>query len=161
MVHRLGILVLALVGLVGLPQSARADLTAFVGVNASPESRPVVGFAGGVGFAILAFEGEYARTSADESTGAPALRTFMGNVLVQTPSVNGFQLYATAGAGFYRETLDEGPTETSVGTNVGGGAKIGLVGPLRLRVDYRVFRLAGAPLEPTVQRFYAGVNVTF
>jgi hypothetical protein len=145
---------------VGIASPARADVTLFAGVNASPESRPVVGFAAGAGLAIFAFEGEYARTSDDLPAGAPALRTFMGNVLVQTPSIGGLQVYATAGAGFYRETFDQDAV-TSAGTNVGGGAKVGLAGPLRLRLDYRVFMLAGSPIESTVQRFYAGLNLAF
>ena len=68
----------------------------------------------------------------------------MFNGLVQTPKgiVPKVQLYATIGGGYYRmrfEALDI--QETGFGTNVGGGAKIELVGPLRLRLDYRVFKL--------------------
>ena len=66
-----------------------------------------------------------------------------GQPLVQTPrGVLPLQLYGTVGAGGYRERyspFDE--NEYGFGTNLGGGAKINLVGPLRLRVDYRIFRL--------------------
>ena len=37
-------------------------------------------------------------------------------------------------------------SETNVGVNVGGGVKMSLAGPLRLRLDYRVFTLKGTPL---------------
>ena len=45
--------------------------------------------------------------------------------------------------------------------NTGGGAKISLIGPIRARVDYRVFRLQGEPQHDVVHRVYAGVNVAF
>ena len=51
--------------------------------------------------------------------------------------------------------------ETSTSVNVGGGAKIRLAGPLRLRLDYRVFRLQGSPRHDVYQRFYAGANLRF
>ena len=83
--------------------------------------------------------------------------------LLQTPiPIAGMQVYATAGGGIYHETLSVPNTsETNVGTNIGGGAKISLAGPLRLRLDYRVFNLRGTPLHQTVQRFYAGINLKF
>ena len=85
----------------------------------------------------------------------------MGNVLLQTPfAILGFQPYFTTGGGVYRER--SGPqSETSFGANTGGGVKISLVGPLRARVDYRVFKLEGEPLHSTVHRVYAGVNLKF
>ena len=52
------------------------------------------------------------------------------------------QLYVTIGGGYYRiryESIDV--QDSGFGTNVGGGVKIDLVGPLRLRLDYRVFKL--------------------
>jgi hypothetical protein len=42
-----------------------------------------------------------------------------------------------------------------------GGAKISLAGPLRLRVDYRIFNLHGSPRHNPVQRWYAGINLKF
>ena len=70
----------------------------------------------------------------------------MANLLVQTPRgvVPKMQLYATIGGGFFRERFDAlDIQETGSGTNVGGGAKIELAGPLRLRLDYRVFKFTG------------------
>src|SRR5215217_5405796 len=130
-----------------VPSRAYADLTAFLGVNPTPASRPVKGLAVGMGLLIVAFEFEYTNTSEDEVEAAPGLRTYMGNGLLQTPfPIAGLQLYATAGGGVYQETLLD-RSETHVGINIGGGVKMSLIGPLRLRLDYRVFTLKGEPLH--------------
>jgi opacity protein-like surface antigen len=144
-----------------MPATAAADLTAFLGVNPTPSNRVVRGLAGGVGLIIVGFEFEYASTSEDRLEAAPGLRTFMFNGLVQTPfAIGGMQFYGTAGGGGYRERLDE-RSETHVGINLGGGVKMNLLGPVRLRLDYRVFTLRGDPLHSRPQRFYAGLNLKF
>jgi len=143
---------------------AAADLTGFIGTNPTPVNRPVRGVAAGTGLVIVGFEAEYADTSEDLILGGPRLRTFMFNGLAQTPvRVAKTQFYATAGGGLYRESFSTQPNgnETNVGINVGGGAKISLAGPLRLRLDYRVFTLRGTPRHANVQRFYAGINLKF
>jgi opacity protein-like surface antigen len=145
---------------------ARADFTAFIGVNATPSEakRTVRGLALGTGLIIVGFEAEYADTKEDAILRGPRLRTFMFNGLVQTPvPVAGMQFYATAGGGGYRESFETEPdsNETNVAINVGGGAKISIAGPLRLRLDYRVFTLKGTPRHAHVQRFYAGINLKF
>jgi hypothetical protein len=143
------------------PAAAFADFTAFLGVNPTPSNRPVRGFAVGAGLVIVGFEFEYANSSEDLGELAPGLRTFMGNGLVQTPfPIAGMQFYATAGGGVYRERLAE-TSETHVGANIGGGVKLSLLGPLRLRLDYRVFNLQGDPRHSKPQRFYAGLNLKF
>jgi hypothetical protein len=155
---------LSLVIVLLTPSLAAADITGFLGVTTTPTNRSAVGFAVGAGLVIVGLEFEYAHTSEDQFEAAPGLRTFMFNGLLQTPiPIAGFQFYGTAGGGIYRETLSNAinPSETNFGVNVGGGAKISLVGPLRLRVDYRVFTLSGTPRHPTVQRWYAGVNLKF
>lgn len=140
---------------------ASADITAFLGATPTPENRLARGLAVGVGLLVVGFEGEYAHTSENEREGLPGLRTFSGNALVQTPGdLGGLQLYGTAGIGLYRERLGA-DTETSTSVNLGGGIKMKLVGPLRLRLDYRVFRLQGSPRYDTYQRVYAGVNLRF
>ena len=152
---------LALAALLVFPVAASADVTAFLGVNGTPENRLVRGLSGGGGLLIIGFEFEYANTSEDLEEGAPALRTYMMNALLQTPfPIAGMQFYATAGAGGYRETFGAF-SETHVGVNVGGGVKVTLVGPLRLRLDYRVFNLQGESLHDRPQRFYAGLNLKF
>jgi hypothetical protein len=154
---------LAAVLLALTPSVARADLTGFIGVNPTPVHRGVKGFAIGAGLLVAGFEAEYADTSEDEVLGGPRLRTFMFNGLVQTPiPIAGFQFYGTAGGGVYRESFTTpAATETNFGTNIGGGAKISLAGPLRLRLDYRVFNLRGSARYTPVQRFYAGINLKF
>ena len=142
------------------PSTAAADLTAFLGVNPTPERRTVTGLAAGAGMLIVGFEVEYANTSEDATVAAPGLRTFMANGLLQTLPLGRLQFYGTAGAGVYRETLLD-TSETHVGINVGGGVKMTLAGPLRLRLDYRVFTLQGEPRHANPQRFYAGLNLKF
>jgi len=140
---------------------ARADATVFLGADTTPSNRPVKGFAAGMGLIIVAFEFEYATTSDDVAAAAPSLKTFMGDALLQTPiAIFGFQPYVTTGGGIYRETLGA-HQDTSFGTNIGGGVKVSLAGPLRLRVDYRVFKLGSGALYSPAHRFYAGLNLKF
>ena len=150
-----------LVLLIASAAPAFADATIFIGSTATPENRPVKGLAFGVGLLVLGFEFEFAQTDETLGEAAPSLRTGMGNVLLQTPiPIAGIQFYVTTGGGLYRERLgaDE---ETNFGVNTGGGAKISLLGPIRARLDYRVFRLRGEPLHSVVQRVYAGLNLAF
>lgn len=159
---------------------AFADLTAFIGSGLTPVSRPAKGVSIGTGLIIVGFEFEYAavdESSTTSSSGqiAPAFQTYMFNGLLQTPiEIARTQFYGTAGGGIYHETFSFDPTGnvTNFGTNVGGGAKIRIIGPLRLRLDYRVFTLhnvqsanasiyRGNPRSPTLQRFYAGINLKF
>ena len=145
-----------------VPTSASADVTAFFGVNPTPSNRVLTGFSGGVGLLIVGFEFEYANTVEDLDQLAPGLKTYMVNGLVQTPiPIGGMQFYATAGGGVFRETLSD-DTVTDVGFNVGGGVKMNLAGPLRLRLDYRVFTFRGDDVRHSKpQRFYAGLNLKF
>jgi opacity protein-like surface antigen len=143
------------------PSPASADLTAFLGTNPTPVNRVTTGFAVGAGLVIVGFEFEYGHTRENLDELAPSLRTYMFNGLLQTPvPIAGIQFYGTAGAGAYHETLNEF-SETNVGINLGGGVKVNLAGPLRLRLDYRVFTLQGSPRHSKPQRFYAGVNLRF
>lgn len=138
---------------------AFADLTLFIGSTATPTNRPVKGAAFGVGLLIIGFEIELAETRESILEAGPSLKTGMGNVLLQTPiPVAGIQFYVTTGGVLYRERLGT-RQETQFGLNSGGGAKVTLLGPLRARVDYRVFKLRGEPLHPVVHRVYAGLNL--
>jgi hypothetical protein len=143
------------------PAPAQADVTAFLGLTPTPENRLARGIAGGGGLVVVGFEIELARIGEDETEGLPGLTTGMGNVMVQTPiAVSGVQFYATTGLGVYRERLGA-VTETALAANVGGGVKIGVAGPLKLRLDYRLFRLRGAPLHDLYHRVYAGATLGF
>jgi opacity protein-like surface antigen len=157
----LRIFVLTVAVVFGLARPAHADLTAFLGLSPTPDNRGARGFAGGLTMVVIGFEGEYSQIQEDEIESLPSLRTWSGNVFVQTPvEISKVTPYATVGAGVYRETLAE-EHETNIGVNVGGGLKIRLAGPFRVRLDYRVFTLKGDPLNSTYQRFYAGANLAF
>jgi opacity protein-like surface antigen len=153
--------VILLVMILGIPSNASADITAFLGTNPTPVNRVTTGFGIGAGLVIVGFEFEYGHTRENLEELAPSLRTFMFNGLLQTPvPIAGMQFYGTAGGGVYREALNDN-SETNFGINVGGGVKVNLVGPLRLRFDYRVFTLQGDARHSKPQRFYAGLNVKF
>ena len=141
---------------------ARADATAFIGANTTPSNRPVKGFAVGMGLLIVAFEFEYA----DDERGC-------GGAGAGAEDRHGERAAADAGcrsSGFSRISR---PAAGSIarrsartrrpgcGTNVGGGVKVSLAGPLRLRVDYRVFKLGSGALNSPAHRFYAGLNLKF
>ena len=140
---------------------ARADLTAFLGANTTPANRQVRGGALGFGLLVVGVELEYAFTPDDLTAKAPALKTGMGNLILQTPiAIYGFQPYFTTGGGFYSESLGTN-SDAGFGLNTGGGVKVSLAGPVRLRVDYRVFKLGSGALNSPAQRVYVGLNLKF
>jgi len=141
---------------------AFADGTLFLGTVTTPANHATKGFAIGAGFLIMGVEFEYAATSEDAKHAAPSLKTGMGNFYLQTPiPIAGMQFYWTTGVGGYRERLGESHQETNLVFNTGGGAKVSLVGPLKVRLDYRVLKLRGSPLFSTLHRIYAGINLAF
>ena len=161
--HPWAVVALAVALVAGRPAEARADfnLTGFVGVTTRPDVRPSGGLAVGFGLIVVGVEFEYATIGEDATEQTPSLRTGMVNVLVQTPaSLGRVQLYGTVGGGAYHEALDD-DTHTNVGVNVGGGVRIKIAGPLRARVDYRLFRLSGSAKVPNVQRLYLGLGLSF
>lgn len=169
------VLPLMLILLAAAARPALADATLFIGTsnvsNADNASRQATkGFAVGAGVVIVGVEFEYASAGEDQARLGPSLRTGIGNVYVQTPiAIAGLRFYATTGGGLYREKSTAGTTadiqKTGFTSNAGGGVKISLVGPLKARVDYRVFKLLGDKPLPTwrstVQRLYAGVSLGF
>src|SRR3954471_23189362 len=160
---RLRAMALAVVLVAAAAAPARADATLFVGVNTTPESRRLQGFSVGAGILLVAVEFEYANTpeSSDALSAAPSLKTGSGNLLLQAPfAIYGFQPYFTIGGGYYSESLGA-RDESGFAPNTGGGVKISLIGPLRLRFDYRVFKLGDSALYSPVHRLYAGVNLKF
>jgi hypothetical protein len=139
---------------------AYADATYIMGWNRTVGNQRVRGFSIGAG-AMIAAEFEYANSSEDVEEGAPGLRTFMGNVLIQSPvPVAGFQPYITGGGGWYKEKVQEFE-ETAFAFNGGVGVKIKIWGPIRTRIDTRWFKLKGDPVFATHRRFYAGINLQF
>lgn len=155
------VLVLTILFLTSTVAPARADITAFLGLSPTPARHTVKGFSGGLSLVVVGFEFEFSDLGEDSPDGLPGLKTYSANVFVQTPvEVKGTQFYATAGGSGYRENL-AARQETHVGINLGGGLKVRVLGPVRLRLDYRVFQLRGEPLYSTYQRFYAGANIAF
>ncbi len=145
--------VLSVLIVFGMARPAHADLTAFLGLSPTPDNRGARGFAGGFSMVIIGFEFEYSQILEDEIEALPSLKTWSGNVLLQTPvELHGVQLYATAGGGGYRERLGD-DTVTHVDVNLGGGAKIRVAGPApraprlpRLQAERRTALLAVSPL---------------
>jgi opacity protein-like surface antigen len=155
------IVVLAALVTLAVPRHAFADITGFLGVNTTPSNRQTRGFAIGAGLLIVGFEFEYASTNEDLSTGAPSLTTGLGSILLQTPvALGGFQPYFETGGGYYREELGA-RSDQGFALGTGGGVKISLAGPLRLRVDYRVLNLGSGALTSPAHRLYAGINLKF
>jgi hypothetical protein len=149
--------------LLGVSAPAYADFTFLVASNRTPSSRTARGFAVGGG-GMIATEFEYANNGEDldeEEGPTPGLRTFLGNLLLQTPfPVAGFQPYGMVGTGVYRETLDA-HKETAWAFHSGVGVKRRIFGPLMARFDYRVLNLRGEPLHSKVHRVYTGVHIAF
>jgi hypothetical protein len=140
---------------------ACADITGFYGLTVSPWTQSTKGFAVGITVIAVGVEFEYASSAEDPVNKKPGLTTGSVNVLVQTPiSIARVKLYATAGAGVYH-MLNGADDKFGGGLNFGGGVKISAVGPLSIRVDYRIFALQGAPVEGKPQRVYAGLNLAF
>src|SRR5262245_33112695 len=152
---------------------AFADATLFIGtagINSNPGAsrQTTKGFAIGAGVLVAGVEFEYASTSEDVDHLGPSLWTGVGNGYVQTPiPIAGLQFYATTGGGLYHEkSVSTAATElqkTGFASDTGGGVKISLLGPLKARLDYRVFKLFGdkplANWRSTYQRLYAGINL--
>jgi opacity protein-like surface antigen len=156
---RTAVIAIALALLTAAP--ALADATVFLGANTTPSTRAAEGAAIGMSLAVVGLEFEYCSASDDPASNAPSLKTGMANGFVQTPfPVFGLQPYLTAGGGIYRETLGA-HEDTSFGWNIGGGVKLTLIGPLRLRADYRVFNLGSGALNSPAHRVYVGLNLGF
>lgn len=150
-----------LLALVLSARPASADITAFLGANTTPANRQVRGFAVGLGLLFIGFEFEYTNTADDPTATAPSLKVGSGNLLLQAPvAIFGVQPYFTTGGGVYSETLGT-HNDRGFGLNTGGGVKVSLAGPLRVRVDYRVFKLGSGALYSPAHRVYAGLNLKF
>jgi hypothetical protein len=159
---RIRFAVVAVLGVVCCtPAPASADATLFLGKTlSSPNHRSVRGFALGASMLVVGFEFEVANIREDPTLHEPSLKTTSATVFAQTLSISGIQLYVGTGAGYYRERLGADEA-TGLVFNTGGGAKVKLAGPLRVRVDYRIFNLRGTPQRSKIQRVYGGLNLAF
>lgn len=160
MENRFKILIFALL-ITSVAQSALADFTAFVVPDQKPIGEITRGVALGISLLVIGFEFEYSESPESKKPNTSSIRSGMFNVLVQTPvSVSGLRFYGTIGGGVVRETLNV-ETKTNIGTNLGGGIKIQLPGPIGARVDYRVFSLRKSLRKELLQRLYIGLNLGF
>ncbi len=142
------------------------NVTAFAGVAMAPGPYAAIGVAVGVRPRPIpvSLEFEYSRSRSDPAAGVPAIATFAGNLLVQWPrQPSRFQFYGTFGLGLYVLLLDHHSSEANDARNIGGGAKVTLTGPLKLRMDYRAFFLApiGGEYHSNEHRFYVGIVAGF
>ena len=154
-------LAMSLVAGLGATEAA-ADVTAFVATTTQPSNRPTFGFAAGAGLVAVGFEFEYAWANEAVDSGAPSLKTGTINGYLQTPvPLAGLQFYGIVGDGVYRERFGEDDGVTDVMTSVGGGVKLALSGPFKLRVDYRVLLLRGNARYTSPKRIYAGLSMSF
>jgi hypothetical protein len=145
---------------------APINATAFAGAAMTPDPHVAIGIAVGLRPrpTPVALEFEYSRSGSDPAEGVPAIVTFSGNVLLQFPvQASRYQFYGTFGVGVYGLSLDSKSSEPEGVWNFGGGAKITVAGPLKLRVDYRAFRLAPIPREyhSNEHRLYLGIVAGF
>jgi hypothetical protein len=95
--------------------------------------------------------------------------TITVNALVRTPlRIHGSQIYALGGFGLYGES-GGGRGSGEVGAkDIGAGTTIPLGGPLKLRLDYRVYFLGraddaspGSPISHHPQRLSAAFSLAF
>jgi hypothetical protein len=144
---------------------AHADLTGFAALTA-PTPRGTVGGAFGRSNDWGGFELELAHTYLDSSTGAPTVVTygvsFFKRFKSPSPRVT---FYGLVGFGVYCETGGRANSGLGGNKNLGGGAHLRVAGPLKLRLDYRWFRLGtpdgGEPVSRNLQRLSAGLSVAF
>lgn len=141
---------------------ARADATAFVGMNTTTAPHPTVGVAvGRCCPGMVGFEVEYAGIIGAADPETTNLSTVTVNFLVQRSLNQTTAIYVIGGIGGHIVAND---TADNV-YDLGGGAKVALMRALALRIDYRPFRLrrppSAKPLSPSSRRLAAGVSVLF
>jgi hypothetical protein len=138
-----------------------ADATIFAGAAFTPSPvRPVTGVAVSMSLLVVGLEVEVARSPEDLKDDVPSMREGSASVIVQTPTGR-VKLYGLLGAGIYRESLGGDTLDTNMLLQVGGGVKVGLIGPLGVRVDYRVQTLNGHTDDKYRHRVYGGLALAF
>jgi hypothetical protein len=91
----------------------------------------------------------------------PGVNSSMFNLVLSSPTK--IKVYFTTGGGLSHETLGAA-SAWGFGTNIGGGVKLPLAGPFRIRIDYRIFNLHGnipGAVDKRQQRIYGGINFAF
>jgi hypothetical protein len=154
-----------------IPVSARADGTVLVGLTSVGALRPSFGFSFGYRPSAVGVEVEYVSTFPQNSPGGYSAGGIFGSVFVQPVTISNVQIFAVGGVGVWGEGFTGGKrTGVLNAGNVGGGVLVALAGPLKLRLDYRLFLLgqvseaevgAIAPSRKHPQRIAAGLHFTF
>jgi hypothetical protein len=154
--------------IVMVPVSARGDATVLLGLMSGDGPRPSVGAAFSYCPSVAGFEIEYLGTLGGETAGHSSAGGIFGSVIVQLPTSSNVQFFAMGGFGVWGETFADGKGTGELGAkNIGGGVKIRIAGPLRLRLDYRLFVLGDSqdgdrgPSTKHPQRFSAGLHLVF
>src|SRR5262249_49137925 len=118
---------------------AAADATAYLGVMTAGGPRLAVGFAYPHSPWMVGYEPGLMTAVGPATSKQSSVGAFSASVIVQPRStIHGFQLYGPAGFGLYGEVYDHGGSGEVLATNIGGGARVGLAGPLKLRLDSRL-----------------------
>ena len=151
------------------PVTARADATVLVGLKSVKGLRPSCGFSFGHRPSVVGFEIEYLSTLGETAPGDYSAGGIFVSLIVQPVTISNVQIFAVGGFGVWGEGFKGGKgTGVFNAGNVGGGVLVPLAGPLRLRLDYRLFLLgkadetgAIAPSSKHPQRIAAGLHFAF
>lgn len=154
--------------IVMFPVSARADVTMLVGPMLVGGPRPSVGVAYSYCPSVVGFEIEYLGTLGGVSAADSPAGGIFASLIVQPATTSNLQFFAIGGFGIWSEKFANGDGTGGLDAkNIGGGVKIRLAGPLRLRLDYRLFVLGDlqdgdrGPTTKYPQRFSAGLQLVF
>ena len=148
----------------GTAAPAYADLNLFAAV--STPTGPSFGWSFGRADEPVGFEVEYAGLPSSRDT-RRSIGTFGASAIIQLPPMdNGARWYGTVGLGMYGLSLPNGDGSGGETRNAGLGVKLPLDGRLKIRIDYRYFRLrAGEPgmhsRHTDSHRLSAGLTVTY
>ena len=121
-------------------------------LNTTPTNRTTKGFAVGAGLLIVGFEFEYSSTGEDVEHRRAVAEDRHGQRAAADARLPSSASSRTSQRAPASTAKRSGRARTRVRVGTGGGVKISLAGPLRLRVDYRVLQagkrravLASAP----------------
>ncbi len=149
-------LLVPLIVLAGAPTAAAqtsGSMTVLTGVYSAARAKPAIGYAWGFGKAGGGGELEYAGTrGSGEEAGSITLAWFIPTPL----KVRRSPVYGIAGFGAYADSHRAELQETIV---AGMGTKVQVAGPIKLRIEYRLFLLRDA--FPPPRRLSAGLSVGF
>jgi hypothetical protein len=143
---------------------AYADLNAFTSLATG--TRPTFGWSFGRANEAVGFEVEYAGFPSARDA-RPLIGTIGASAIIQMPPRhNGIRWYGTVGFGIYGESLADRGGSSGNNRNGGVGVKLPLAGLLKVRVDYRYFRLHAdepgtRPQHTDSHRLSAGLTIAY